>query len=204
MLVVIDESGCTGFKPSSSTHFVIGMVIFDNFQQAEEAANIIHKLKDDVGFKREFRFSSCDNRKRDMFFEAIKNANFGIRLFVVEKKLIYSKELRSKDEMFVNYCLKCLMKDGASASRLNDAIIKIDGKGSRHFKRGCVSYLKQEMPEGTIKSIKFSDSKNDALIQMADMVVSAFSRPFNNPGKKDAYLWRNVIEDKIENVWYFR
>lgn len=202
MLVVIDESGCTGFKPASSTHFVIGMIIFDTFHDAEEAANIINKLKREVGFKREFRFSSCDNRKRDMFFDAIKRARFAIRLFVVEKKLIYSHDLRNKDELFINYCLKCLMKDGSY--RMNNAIIKIDGKGSRYFRRGCEGYLRREMPFGTIKDLKFCDSKNDVLIQLADMIVSAYARPYNNPDRADAFKWRNMIENKIENIWSFR
>ena len=93
-LVVIDESGCTGFKPASSSHFVLGMVIFNSFHDAENTANIIHKLKKEVGFQREFRFSSCDNRKRDMFFEVIKKAPFSAQLFVVEKRLIHSSDLK--------------------------------------------------------------------------------------------------------------
>jgi len=202
MLALIDESGCTGFKPYSSTHFVIGMIIFDTFKDAENAASIISRLKKEVGFKREFRFSSCNNRKRDLFFEAIKNACFTIRLLVVEKKLIYSLELQTKDDLFINYCLKNLMKDGAH--RLNNAVIKVDGKGSKIFKKSCEAYLRKQMPPGTIKDIKFCDSKNDILIQLADMVVSAYSRPYNNANKADAFKWRNMIESKIENIWNFR
>jgi hypothetical protein len=94
MLIVIDASGCTGFKPASSSHFVLGMIVFKTFKDAEEAANMINKLKNDVGFKREFHFSSCDNRKRDMFFEAIRKAKFTIRIFVVEIRLIHSQTLK--------------------------------------------------------------------------------------------------------------
>lgn len=202
MLVVIDESGCTGFKPASSTHFVIGMIVFDTFNDAEKSANIIHKLKKENSINREFRFSSCKNDKRDMFFEAIKKAPFSARLLVVEKKLIYSKDLRSRDELFVNYCLRCLITSGVD--RINDAVVKIDGKGSKHFKKGCESYLRKQMPISAIKNLKFCDSKNDVLIQLADMVVSAYSRPFHNPNKLDAFKWRNMIENKIENIWNFR
>lgn len=200
MLVVIDESGCAGFKQGSSTHFVLGMIIFKNFSDAEATANIINKLKEDVGFKREFHFSHCDNRKRDMFFEAIKHARFLIHFFVIEKRVIHSPSLRKNDELFINYCLKNLMK-GAS---LKDATVKIDGNGNRHFKRACGSYLRREIPQGTIKKIKFCNSENDILVQMADMVVSAYARPFNNPDKEDAFKWRNIIENKIENVWNFK
>ena len=202
MLVLIDESGCTGFKPASSTHFVIGMIIFDSFRDAEEAADIIHNIKREIGFKREFRFSSCNNRQRDIFFEHIKKARFLIRIFVVEKRLIHSDFLKKDDEGFVNYCLKNLMKSGTH--RIADATIKIDGKGSKAFKNGCASYLRKEIPPGVMKKITFCDSKSDVLVQLADMVVSAYSRPFNNPGKTDAFKWRNMLESKIENIWNFR
>jgi hypothetical protein len=93
------------------------------------------------------------------------------------------------------------MKDAANI--IKDAVIKIDGKGSKYFKRGCTSYLRRELPENIIKDLKFCDSKNDVLVQLADMVVSAYSRPYNNANKADAFKWRNLIEDKIENIWNF-
>lgn len=204
MLVLIDESGCTGFKPASSTHFVVGMVIFQTFRDAEEAANIIHNLRKELGSKREFRFSSSNNRQRDAFFESIKKARFKVRLFVAEKRLIHSQALRNNDELFINYCLKLMMKMRVSGDAIHEATIKIDGKGSRHFKSACASYLRKEMPAGTIKKLKFSDSKSDVLVQLADMVVSAYSRPFHNPNKADAFKWRNMLEGKIETVWNFK
>lgn len=204
MLVVIDESGCAGFKPASSSHFVLGMIIFKTFQDAEDTANIIHKLNKEIGFKREFRFSSCDNRKRDIFFETLKSARFKVRLFVVEKRLIHSADMRKNDELFINYCLKLMMTMRTTGDPIQDASIKIDGKGSRHFKNACISYLRKEMPPSAIKKLKFADSKNDVLIQLADMVVSAYSRPFNNPTKTDAFRWRNMLEGKIETVWNFK
>jgi len=202
MLILIDESGCAGFKLGSSSHFVVGMIIFDNFQNAEASANIILNLKKEIRYAREFHFSSCKNDRRDQFFEAIKKAKFKIHLFVVEKRLIYREALKKNDELFANYCMKCLMKSGAH--HFKNAVVKIDGKGSQAFKKGCASYLRKEMPTGAIKDIKFCNSETDILIQLADMIVSAYARPYNNPTKPDAYRWRNMIESKIENVWNFK
>ena len=53
-------------------------------------------------------------------------------------------------------------------------------------------------------NLKFCNSKNDVLIQLADMMVSAYSRPFHNPDRLDAFKWRNMMENKIENIWNFR
>lgn len=200
MLVVIDESGCAGFRQGSSSHFVLGMIIFDSFADAEATANIIQKLKRDHGMKREFRFSSSNNRKRDTFFEAIKGAKFRIRIFHIDKKIIYSPYLQTKHDNFVSFCLKNLMKD----SGLKEATVKIDGKGSRQFKKDCETYLRREVGAHVIKAVKFCNSETDVLIQLADMVVSAYSRPYHNATKEDAFKWRNMIESKIENVWNFR
>jgi hypothetical protein len=202
MLVVIDESGCTGFSQGSSSHFVIAMIIFDCFDDAEQTANIIHKLKRDLNMKREFKFSSSDNLRKDAFFEAIKSCRFAIRLFVVEKRLLYSPHLKNKDDAFVNYCLRNLMQSGMH--RIRNATFKIDGKGSRKFKRECGSYLRRHVGIGVINKLKFCDSQGDVLIQLADMIVSAYSRPYNNPDKQNAYRWRNTFDSKIENVWNFR
>ena len=204
MLVLIDESGCAGFKPASSSHFIIGMIIFEKFEDAEDTAKAIHRLKADTGFKREFRFSSCNNKMRDSFFEVIKHANFKIRILVVEKERVHSPDLKKNDELFMNYCLKNLIKMKSDGAPLANASVKIDGKGSQAFKRACASYLRKELPRGTIKKLSFADSENDVLIQLADMVVSAFSRPYHNPNKSDAAKWRESFKDKIEGVWNFK
>lgn len=202
MLVLIDESGCSGFKQGSSSHFVIGMIIFDSFADAEQTANIINKLKRETNMRREFRFSSCDNKKRDEFFEAIKSAKFSVRIFEVEKRVIFSPHLQTNDEHFINFCLKNLMKD--AKHRIKNATVKIDGKGNRKFKRDCKSYLTREIGSNIISKLKFCDSESDVLIQLADMIVSAYSRPYNNPDKQNAFRWRNMLTSKIENVWNFK
>lgn len=202
MLVLIDESGCTGFKQGSSSHFVIGMIIFDYFEDAEQAANIICKLKRDLGMRREFKFSASKESQRDAFFEAIKSCRFNVRFFVIEKKLIHSNFLQQNDDKFINYCLKNLIQSGMH--RLSHAVVKIDGKGSKRFKRECGSYLRRHVGSDVIRKISFCDSAKDVLIQLADMVTSAYARPYHNPDKQNAYRWRNMLERKIENVWNFR
>ncbi len=201
MLVVIDESGDPGFKQGSSTHYVLGMVIFDSFKDAEETANTIHKLKKSIKARREFHFSHCDNRKRNAFFETINSCKFRVRIFVVEKRLIHSKKLQTDNVAFTSYFLRKFISSDYNG--LNNATIKIDGSGSRIFKQGFKSYFRKHVQKEKYKTLKFCDSKNDVLIQLADMIVSAYSRPYNNPTKKDAYKWRNMIDDKVVGTWKF-
>ena len=92
------------------------------------------------------------------------------------------------------------MKD----SGLNLATVKIDGNGNRQLRKECETYLRREVGTNIIKTVKFCNSETDVLIQLADMVVSAYSLPYHNPEKEDAFKWRNMIESKIENIWNFR
>lgn len=59
MLVLIDESGCSGFKfnKGSTPYFVVAMVIFSDFKQAEIASENIGLLRDQLNIKPEFKFS---------------------------------------------------------------------------------------------------------------------------------------------------
>lgn len=202
MLIVIDESGCPGFKASSSTHYVLGMVIFEDFKDAENTARIIKNLMSRISARREFHFSHCNDKKRYAFFDAIKDCKFSIRIFVAEKRLIRSKELKSNNAKFVKYCLKTFL--GSDYNSLENAIVKIDGQGSKIFKKSFSSYVKREVSKEKIAKIKFVDSEKDVLVQLADMIVSGYSRPYNNPNKKDANKYRDMISSKIESVWNFK
>jgi hypothetical protein len=73
LLVLIDESGCTGFKldKGSSPYFVMAMVIFNDFSYAEKTSAIIGKLREDLRVKPEFKFSKCSHEVRDHFFQKI-------------------------------------------------------------------------------------------------------------------------------------
>jgi len=202
MLVTIDESGDPGFKKNSSSHYVLGMVIFDTFRDAENTAIAIKKIKKKLNLTREFHFSQCNNRFRDAFFESIKHCNFSVRIFSVEKRLIYNHNLQNDNILFTNFCLRHFI--GEQNNGLNNAHVKIDGSGSRIFKYTFTTYVRKEVDNKKFKKIDFVDSKSNVLIQMVDMVVGAYSRPYNSPNKKDSYRWKNMIDSKITNIWNFR
>ena len=135
MLVLIDESGDPGFKivRGSSAHFVVSMVIFSDFDCAERCSAAINKVRKDVAISGEFKFNKCTDRVRDAFFVAIKDYDFRIRALVVDKETIYSDNLRRHTDLFYNFFIqKLLSQDGAV---LKNAFVKIDGSGSREFRR---------------------------------------------------------------------
>lgn len=88
---------------------------------------------------------------------------------------------------------------------LHNASIKIDGSGDKEFKNALTTYLRQRIGEHKIKKFKFTDSRKDNLIQLADMVVGAIARSYSDT-RKDAYRWLDVLKrrDKIKSIWNFK
>lgn len=205
MLVLIDESGCPGFKltKGSTPFFVVGMVIFNDFSQAEAASEAIIALRQALGVNPEFKFSKTHLAIKDNFFNTICAYDFQVMALVVNKSNIYSLKLRNDTDSFYNYFVKTLMQyDG---DILQNASIKIDGSGDKEFKKALTSYLRQSIGEHKIKKFKFIDSKKDNLIQLADMVVGAIARSYSET-RRDASRWLNVLKKtgKIKNIWDFK
>lgn len=204
LLVLIDESGCPGFKisKSSSPFFTIAMVAFNDFVEAEKVGERISILKRQLNIKGELKFAKSHPNVRDEFFMKIAPCDFSVRALVVDKQKIYSPLLRCNTEKFYNYCLKSLMQydDGL----LNSAHVKIDGSGNRKFKRALRTYLSHYVDVGKISKLSFVDSRKDALIQLADMVVGAIAR-VNIQDKKYHDRWFNILKQngRIDNVWFF-
>jgi hypothetical protein len=201
LLVLIDESGCAGFKlgKGSSAFFVVGMVIFDDRQEAERTSASIQQAKDRLRVKPEFKFSKCSAVVRDGFFAAVASHRFSVRAIVIEKARIYSTYLRSRPDNFYSFFVNMLIQHDGGV--LQGASIKIDGSGDREFKRALESYLRQQTVGGKIAKLRFADSHRDNLIQLADMVTGAIARSYSD--RSDADRWFRQISSKISNVWEF-
>jgi len=68
-----------------------------------------------------------------------------------------------------------------------------------------ISYLRKEIGSGKILKYRLIDSKKDNLIQLADMVVGAIARSYNE-NRKNNNQWLNILRKhgKIQNIWPFR
>ncbi len=203
MLVFIDESGDPGFKLSkgSSQLFAAAMVIFATAQAAELTAVAIDGLAKRLRIKPEFKFSSCKVDVRDEFFGLVARHEFSVRAIVVPKAVIYSQHLRTNKDDFYRYFVRSLIR--YDNGRLRRAKVVVDGSGDRIFRRDLQSYLKNQTPTGCVDKLVFKNSKNDRLIQLADMVVGAIVRS-HRTDRADARRWRDMIEHRIEDEWIFR
>lgn len=205
MLILIDESGCPGFKltKGSTPYFVVAMVIFKEFPEAEKTSNLIAELRTTLRAHPEFKFNKTRPVIKDAFFEALTPFNFKVRALVVNKSQIYSSHLRDKKESFYNYFIQMLMQYDDSI--LNNASIKIDGSGDKEFKNALTAYLRKQLGQNKIKKFQFCDSKKDNLIQLADMAAGAIARSYN-PDRDNSTRWLHMLQKmgKIDNIWDFK
>lgn len=206
MLVYIDDSGDPGFKleKNSSSHFVIAMVLFSDALEAEKTAVAIKEFRRKLGFDDSVEFKFCKSREdiKLGFLETVAPFGFRVRALVVNKRLIRSDELRRNKESFYAYFIKSALK--YHGGEIADAKIRIDGSGDRTFRREFVSYLRRELNQagvgGVIQDVKFVDSRENVLIQLADMVAGAIHRRYS----KEEPQFRDIVAVKITDEWQFQ
>src|SRR5881628_801115 len=77
--------------------------------------------------------------------------------------------------------------------------------GDRAFRRELRAYLRRELqgrPEDApiVSDLKVVDSKENVLIQLADMVAGTLRR-FAEGEKGDAAVYRDLIAKRLEDMW---
>ncbi|PIP87985.1 hypothetical protein COW80_02825 [Candidatus Beckwithbacteria bacterium CG22_combo_CG10-13_8_21_14_all_01_47_9] len=191
MIVFIDEAGDPGFKleKGSSHFFVMSLVIFDDFLEAEKASLAIKELrrKLKVNDRYEFKFNKTNNKFRHKFFRAILRFKFRTRVIVIDKTLIHSQSLRLNKEKFYNYAIMQLLKQ--SGSSIKNAKLKFDKRGERSLRK-------------VFTDLKFVDSRQNTLVQLADMVAGAIYFRFS--GKGNNYVSLLSMAGKVEDIWQFK
>lgn len=208
MLVFIDDSGDAGFKldRGSSRFFVIACVIFEDDLEVLKTAVAIKELRRKLKLAdyREFKFNNSTKKIRKEFIETVNQFKFIVRCIVVDKALITSYELKSKIEAFYSYTIKLVLKHN-DGSILN-AKIRIDGSGSREFRKNFVTYLRKELNDQeriVMKNCKLVDSKSNDLIQMVDMIAGSIRRSYEDD-KTDSQIYKQIFSKHIKDEWKFK
>ena len=207
MLVFIDDSGDPGFKTEegSSQHFVIALVIFKDELEAENAAVAIKNLRRILEFPDsvEFKFHKSRKDVRLQFLETVRVFDFSIRCIVIDKNVVYSEKLKTDRTSFYNYAMKLVLKN--SGEMIQNAKIRVDGRGDRNFRRGFQTYIRRELPISIMKDCKLVNSKGNVLIQLADMIAGSVRRSYDM-SKTDRTIYKEIIADKIPDrgEWIFQ
>ncbi len=207
MLVFIDESGDPGFqtKSGSSPIFVVALVIFNDYLEAEKTSIAIkelrRKLKVDDRF--EFKFNKCDQRFKKAFFNAVLGFNYKIRAIIFDKDFIYSPRLRSYKEDFYSHAIMQVLKH--NQGEIRNAKLKFDKRGEKEIRDKLRVYLSRSLnnKKGKIfKDLKFEDSRQNTLIQLSDMVAGCIAADYQGKDKK----WLKLLKEnrRVDDIWLFK
>lgn len=195
MLVFLDESGDTGLKieKGSSKYFVIAIVLFEDHEEAiacdQRIALLRHELKLPKNF--EFKITKLKKDLRIKFLEAVLPYNFFYFGIVINKPKLYGEGFNVK-ESFYKYTCNLVFTN--AKPYLKDAIVVIDGSGSREFKKQLSTHLRQKIGTSIIKKVKIQKSHTNNLLQLADMVAGSIYRSFSN--KQDRGIYRKILSAK--------
>ena len=207
MLVFIDDSGDPGFKldKGSSKFFVIALIIFEDELEAEKTAIAIKEFRRTLGFPSmvEFKFHKSSITTRTGFLKTINPFHFKIRSLVIDKSKIHSHELRHNKASFYSYAIKTALKYGGS---ILNAKVKIDGSGDRVFRKSFLTYLRQQLnstQRRVMDHCRLVDSRENVLIQMADMIAGSIRRSYDT-SKKDHMVHKSIIKKHIEDERLFQ
>lgn len=207
MLIFIDDSGDPGFKvgKGSSRVFVISLVIFDDHLEAEKASLGIKELrrKLKVSDYYEFKFNKTDAKFKNNFLQTVKGFKFRIRAIVVRKDSIYSQRFKNYKENFYNYVVMQILKN--NSGKIKDAKLRFDKRGEKTLRNELRVYLSTRLDNKNkriFKDLKFVDSKQNVLIQLADMVAGSIYRYYC--GKEKLYLDLLRKAGRVEDIWEFK
>jgi hypothetical protein len=204
MLVFVDEAGDLGFKFSkgSSQFLIVTLVLFDNEEDARNCDLRIDLLRRELRLpeKFEFHFNQNSPEIRKDFLRAAAPYNFSYFAVVIDKNKFKMPELSTAKAFYRHAC--SLVFESAK-KRLNEAIVTIDGKGGRHYKRDLQRDLRKRVnnPLASVRhiaTIKIQNSAGNNLIQLADMICGAINRSFSE--KPDAQDYRQIIAHREVSV----
>jgi len=192
--VYIDDSGDPGLSRSSSSHFIIASVILANRIERNELELIIDKYRQELGWHEldEFKFNKTRKKVVKGLLERVADCDFRAYAIAIDKRTL-DKHLGQ--EIVYNETIKELL----AKLPLDNPIITIDGRSNKQAMRQTASYLRQGLKQAgmSAKRIRFSDSRKDSLVQLADIVAGSVGRSYQDH-KTDATDFVRLIGNKLK------
>jgi hypothetical protein len=207
MLVFIDESGDPGMPPggSRSAFFTVTLVIIQNHQEAAALERRIAELRRELRLPEtfEFHFSKLKGAWREVFLRAVAPHDWRYFSIVLNKARLTGKGFQFPDP-FYKYTFNLVFQN--AKPHLRDAIVVIDGSGGREFRAQLSTYLRKRVNEEgeaakAIHKVKLQDSRQNTLLQLADMVCGAVARSYTAPEERGAL--RKLISSREMQVQFW-
>jgi hypothetical protein len=198
MFLFVDESGDPGLIGSSTKYFILSVVIFYSIADLQETQSKITEFIKAENLRSELHFVKTHKNIRNKFFNFIKDAKFQVKAVCVNKEEIY-KENESGTNGLHDFILKMLLD---SLKIDEEMVIVLDGKSNKILQSKLRNYLKLNT-KLRIKKLKVVDSREDILLQLADMVASAIGHSYNEKDKENSDIWKRAIAHKT-SVWEYK
>lgn len=197
-LVFIDDSGDPGFKKTSSNNFVMAAAVFIDSVVAEELSNRIDEYRKTLRWRKNVEFKFSKDRKEiviellniiceydfEIYAVYINKSRFGNIMDVVDKDKLYNWTIAELLGIIPPKNMK----------------VKIDGRSGRQNMKNTAAYLRHRLKNRSWQlEIGFEDSRNNNLIQVADLVAGSINRSFES-SKTDAQKYIRILRDKIRII----
>ena len=199
MLIFLDEAGDTGFKfdKKSSKYFVISLVIFNDYQEANNCDNAISDLRKKICKPEnwEFHFAHNSMRMRRIFLNEIKRFNFTYFSVIINKRELIEQNADFDKTLFFNFT--CAKVFEMADAHIIDAKVVMDKNSNREFLNVLSGFLKNKLnsiEKKKIRKIKMQDSHKNNLLQLADYIAEISNRLYTN--KKEAEEFWQLIRAK--------
>jgi len=197
----IDESGDCGFKfdKGSSEFLIIVMVYFVGNFNDNKIESIFENLKSRLNLTKdyEFKFSRCKNKFREEFLKTITDLPIRYKAIIINKKKIEPAELRLQPQQLYCELIRRLLYDNKPP--LKKAIMIIDEAVAKIHSREFNSILRKYLSKNIISKIRQKRSKNNIMIQIADMIAGSIFRKY----KKNDNNYYAIIKSKEESFIEF-
>ncbi len=178
--IYIDESG------GAINNIVICFIVFTKLEDVQEIDRAISYFKyiskiEDI----ELHYNKENIRIKKKFFKNLPNNKFYIKYSLYKNNKLSNIDLLIKS--FVE-----------NKDLVNNSIVFIDGLKIRKYNRKVIGNIKKELKKYNIKikSIKYMDSKNSNIIQLADMCAGCIRRRVERETKEDNEIF-NLIKKFI-------
>jgi hypothetical protein len=198
-LVFVDDSGDPGFKPHSSSHFVMACAIFMEDTTAEQVAKKLRNFRKSKGWgdKAEFKFAKTRKSVIAELLKIVMKYDFRISAVYIDKSDLSGVMAIIDQSKLYRWAIKELLDN----LPLDSARVRIDGRSSKQYMQQTSTYLRKELNKKSRKvlNIRFEDSSKNDLIQLADIIAGSINRSLQKD-KSDHKDYLAIIKPKIESI----
>ena len=197
-LVFIDDSGDPGFKKISSSNFVMAAALFMSPEVAMSLSKRISDYRKTLGWREDYEFKFAKIRKDIIvkLLRMVSDYDFQVYAVFIDKASFWRTAPIINQEKLYDWTIKELI----AMMPIKEAKIEIDGRSGKQNMRRMATYLRREINyDGSKKiEIKFEDSVDDNLIQLADLIAGSINRSMTN--KTDSKVYIDIISNKISTI----